>query len=255
MKEKVIIFIDGDHIGETYSSAIFENASLYGEIAEAHCFADFTQKGNDWVKSSYKYRIEIHHVPTIKKQADGTDPNTSDIALTCEVVDKLFTREDIATYIIVSNDKDYMPLAKKIRFYGKKAVSFYTQKNDQTIIAFDDCKILKSSARKLPETKQEKQIVDEHIIKNKATAKPTAKKAPPKYDDDVLNKTVKIIEELLKDNDELKLSNLGTELKNNKIEFPGQLKTFLNKLWQQSKKLSEHYKLIKRGTTSYIAKI
>lgn len=144
-----IVLIDGDNINESYTPVIFkEVGERYvesGEHFEVHCFCDFVKRKQSWQQSCYKYGVQLHYVPSIDKQKKSQpDPNTSDIALTGFTIKRLYEKPDLEVFVIVANDKDYVPLAKMImEELGKRAVIFYSEPNDTASEYYNEAVLLK----------------------------------------------------------------------------------------------------------------
>ncbi len=133
-----ILFIDGDNISGSLADYIYEAAKEFGQICEAHLFANFKGADSEWSLAAYRHALTIHHLPVIISKK-----NTTDIGLTIAVMQKLYTRPDAEVYIIASNDTDFMPLAAEIRAHGKVAVCLYTSKdNIQQTPAYDISKFV-----------------------------------------------------------------------------------------------------------------
>lgn len=220
---KIIVFIDGDNIDESYTQKIFEEAQAYGEVYEAHCFSDFVKRKQRWEAAYSQYRMQLHYVPGSEKQKGKPDPNTSDIAMTVLAIEKLYEIPDLETCIIVANDKDYIPLAKAVREkFHKKAVMFYTQQNDKAVNSYDEAVLL-----------QEKENAP-------AVVKPA--EDPAIYNFEAFCELIGCIDEQIKNNDKVLLANLGPKLKDKGIIYES-LQNYLKEMFKRYPILEQHYVL------------
>ncbi|MDE5755965.1 MAG: NYN domain-containing protein [Clostridia bacterium] len=233
---KVIILIDGDNLSGNCTNQIIQKAKKYGEIYETHCFANFLKRPN-WVSGYYENGMKLHFVPEIEKKKNGADPNTSDIELSVFAMKKLYECPEIDAFIIVADDKDYIPLAKAIREdFHKKAYLFYTQQGNRAPIAYDEAVVLTNEIVQEVEKPNEEVIVDR--VKN-----------------DFLNATLAILKNRFENGEkEVSLSVLGMDLK--KVNQKPN-KKFLNKLqelFNEYPVLNESYRLIGGGEARIVKK-
>ncbi|MDE6275315.1 MAG: NYN domain-containing protein [Clostridia bacterium] len=211
---KIIVLIDGDNLSGNCTNQIIQEAKRFGEIYELHCFADFLKRPN-WKSGYYECGMKLHFVPGIENKRSETDPNTSDIELSVFAMKKLYECPEIDAFIIVADDKDYIPLAKAIREdFHKKAYLFYTQQGNQATKAYDEAVILQQTVAK---AKANEPIESANIDKSER---------------DFLNKTVAVLNKCFSDGaKEVSLAVLGTELKGVKPKnnFQKKLKELITK--------------------------
>ena len=242
--EKLLILVDGDNIDETYTDRIFEKASEYGEIYEAHCFCDFVMKKKRWDRAYTKYMTSLHFIPGSDKKKGKPDPNTSDIALATFAVKKLYQSPEIDTCIIVSNDKDFIPLAKTIRAdFHKKAVMFYSQQADKAIESYNSAVCL------LDDDSLDTEAVTDSSVKPD-TAVVIKKDLVPQEVDYTDFKTcitlVNIIEELFDKYSHALLAEVSPRLTDNGIEYTTinkKLGNYLKKMFDKHSVLRDNYEL------------
>ena len=224
---KVILFIDGDNIDESYTQSIYENAQAFGEVYETHCFADFVKRKQRWYSAYTEYQMQLHYVPGSDKQKGKADPNTSDIALTALAMEKMYECGEIDVCIIAANDKDYIPLAKVVREkFHKKVVMFYTQQNDKAITSYDEAVLLKQDGVK---------------------AETEAEKETSRYYLRALRVVLDCLDEQPKNNNnEILLADFGLAIKNRGIDYGtsrGACGEFLKELFKRYPFLEKHYVL------------
>ncbi|MED3792322.1 NYN domain-containing protein [Niallia alba] len=91
--------------------------------------SDFTVKD---MTNIHNFGVEVKHC-----SVDGK--SSTDMELTIEVMDDLYTKNNIALFALVSNDRDYVPLYRAIKRMSKSTYSLTTKNghNDVTIV-FND---------------------------------------------------------------------------------------------------------------------
>ena len=241
---KLLICIDGDNVDESYTSAICNEAKRFAESnepIEIHCFCDFLKRKQAWKTAYYEYGVQLHYIPGMEKhKKNAPDPNTSDIALTAFAVKKLYENPELQTCIIVSNDKDYAPLAKMIMGeFHKKAVLFYSQTNDKATAFYSEAILLKEV---LPdnETADKKDVaVPVSDALSAATASKEANKIP--FIDFLTISAC--IEEQLQTTSTILLAELGPLLKSEGISYGKSLGKFLETVFNSYPVLKQQYKL------------
>ena len=172
---KAILFIDGDNVNNTdYVDSVISEAYKFGELSEKHIYANFKSVSDAWSQAIYKYAITAHHCPVITKRKNSTD-----IALAIDVVQHTYENEDVDTYIIATNDKDFMQLALYLRRIGKKSVCLYVDADCKACLAFDEAHIL-SPSKAAATTKKTAGATKEEAVKAaaQATKAKQSKKAP-----------------------------------------------------------------------------
>lgn len=239
--KKVILFVDGDNIDESYTQDIFENAQKLGEVYEAHCFSDFVKRKQRWECAYTECKTQLHFIPGSEKQKGKADPNTSDIAMAVFVIEKMYECPELDVCIIVANDKDYIPLAKEVREkFHKEAVMFYTQQSDKAIKAYDNAVLLKSAAER-----EETVSKEASAEKSEPVAKPAPAPAPSASDTfKELLIVLNCIEEQFQYGSEVLLSELGPVLVAKGINYGKSLgKKYLKDLFESHPWVKDKYVL------------
>jgi len=119
MENNVGIFIDAENIRYVDLPYIMMEAKKYGRIIVSRLYADWTEMCMDkWKNHIVNYGIEPVHCPKLPKK------NSVDIKLIDDIYDILYFKQSVHTYIIVSNDVDYLTPSRKIKLFGKLLVTF-----------------------------------------------------------------------------------------------------------------------------------
>lgn len=226
--DKLILLIDGDNITENYTKTIFDTAQTFGEVYEAHCFADFVKRKQSWYTAYTECKTQLHYIPASEKQKGRADPNTSDIALTAFAVERLYELPEIDVCIIAANDKDYIPLAKVIREkFHKKAVMLYTEQKDKAVVAFDQAILLRND--------------DNGAGDDDNDAGDDDNDEQVKHSDDVVISAC--IETRMEGKEYVLLSALAKDVKNAGIAYGKSLGKYLEEMFDNFPWLSNHYVL------------
>lgn len=236
--DKIGLFIDGDNIDESYTDCISEACKAFGEVYEAHCFSDFVQRKQRWETAYRKYGIELHYIPGSEKRRGKPDPNTSDIAMALYIAEKLYERPEIDVYIIVANDKDYIPLAKMIREkFRKKAIMFYNEENDSAVTSYDATVLLRKDCDSETLPLKTEAVKEVEPVKAITVAEDNQNYA-------TLVKLMYCIEEQFEKQGDVLLAEFGPVLKPAGVVYGKYLGKFLSQMFDKYSILKEHYRLV-----------
>ena len=123
-----------------------------------------------------EYELSIIDEPLKNKHkfivCNNNGKNSLDISLTIECMKDLVRNQSIHTYVIVSNDTDFIPLCKELKEYGKSCILFTDRiPNESTIDVYDkivnigDCKRDRDiKEHKLRELEKQKALEEERRI-------------------------------------------------------------------------------------------
>ncbi len=128
-KEKIAIFIDADNAPASNIDFILSELATYGVV-------NIRKAYGNWKKSSLKPWEEILHEYAIQpiQQFDLTkQKNASDIALTIDVMDVLYTK-NVDIICLVSSDSDFTPLATRSIAEGKLVLGFGERKTPDPFV-------------------------------------------------------------------------------------------------------------------------
>lgn len=92
-------------------------------------FADFTGKGFsiDDQTEIHSYGLEVYHCNIDKK-------NTTDAELMINAMKDLYEKPSIDVFVLVSNDRDYVPLIRAIKEKSKKTYALTTEKGTNKVV-------------------------------------------------------------------------------------------------------------------------
>lgn len=190
--------------------------------------------------------MQLHYIPSLDKQKGKPDPNTSDIALTAFAVQRMFECPEVDVCIVVANDKDYIPLAKFIRErLHKKAVMFYTQKNDRAILSYDEAVFLDDNVQETAEAVTVNIDEPKSEPADPSSAKQTKTSTKDVYTFDAFSILVQFLGQECSYEEEALLAELGPILKAYGINYGKKsLGKYLTEMFVRYPVLSENYELI-----------
>ncbi len=122
-RHNIALFIDADNTPASKIDFILSELARYGTVNMRRAY------GN-WTKSHLKPWHDILHENAIQpiQQFDVTkQKNASDIALTIDVMDTLYTK-GVDIFCLVSSDADFTPVATRVRAEGKIVLGFGEKK-------------------------------------------------------------------------------------------------------------------------------
>jgi hypothetical protein len=97
---------------------IFELARSYGDVTCAFAYADWRMRTvNQWQVDLYSRGVELVHV------LGRGGKNAVDIRMAIDLVESVFTDLDIDTYLVVSGDRDFLPVIKLLKRRGKSVIA------------------------------------------------------------------------------------------------------------------------------------
>lgn len=132
MSEHVGLFIDFENLiyglvdryGEQgayelfKTQLVFEVAQRYGVVTHAAAYADWRMKAvNQWQIELYSRGVELVHV------LGRGGKNAVDIRMAVDLVESVFIDELITTYLVVSGDRDFLPVIKLLKRKGKRVIA------------------------------------------------------------------------------------------------------------------------------------
>ncbi len=127
---QVAILIDADNIPASHAPRVFAAASSLGTLSVRRAYG----KGGaarDWSEAASDALCEIRVQASVGPSKNGTD-----IALAVDAMDILYNHAPDA-FCIVSNDRDFVPLANRLRAAGKLVHSICRLADERYKKAFD----------------------------------------------------------------------------------------------------------------------
>ena len=131
--EDAVVFFDFENIVYSLRQLMGENPNFeilmekcqeYGRVVLARAYADWSRH-NTVIPALQASGFDPVYVPTYfyDNQERRTRKNAVDIHIAIEAVEVMFTQPQISVYILLTGDKDFIPLANALRRYGKTVVA------------------------------------------------------------------------------------------------------------------------------------
>lgn len=112
---RVAVLIDAENIGAEHGAAVLTCAERLGDVVVARLYADFSSPAfAAWLGLAHRSSLQPVFQPS-----GGKGKNSADIALTIDAMDILLTTP-IESFLLVSNDRDFVPLATRLRAAGRR---------------------------------------------------------------------------------------------------------------------------------------
>jgi len=138
MQPSLAILIDADNITASSAPAVFAHAATLGRPIIRRIFGRPTVIAG-WIDAARTELYEFRPQPSVATAKNGTD-----IALAVDAMDILYSNAPEA-YCIVSNDRDFVPLAIRLRGSGRNVHAVCRRADTRYAMAFDS--VLELDAR------------------------------------------------------------------------------------------------------------
>lgn len=141
---------------------LMERCREFGRVILARAYADWSEYSRMFTSQMFANGFEPVYVPT-RKVYDSANrsearKNSVDIHITIDIIKSLFLHESVDTLILISGDRDYVPLINEIRQKGKSvfAIGVAGCTSSELSIAVDEMffyhQLLANEEDKEPET-------------------------------------------------------------------------------------------------------
>ena len=133
-EHKVGVFFDYENI--VYSlrnrfeqkanfEALIDKCKEFGTLCVAKAFADW---GLPYMSPALMYALqsagfELTFVPTGSTQSNAPRKNVADLYMAVSIMDSLFTRPEIDTFVLMTGDRDFMLLVNYLKQRGKRVIA------------------------------------------------------------------------------------------------------------------------------------
>ena len=100
---------------------LFRLAEEYGQVVLANAYADWRSRDvNQFQTDLYRLGLDLVHV--FGKRQASRFKNAVDVKMAVDAVEAIWTLPHVATFVIVSGDRDFIHVLKTLRRYGKTVV-------------------------------------------------------------------------------------------------------------------------------------
>jgi uncharacterized protein (TIGR00288 family) len=124
--ENIYISVHDRHDADPNFEYVMDKCAEYGRITIARAYADWYRYPRV-TSALYAHGIEPMYVPTYYYQRDKSHSvsaikNSVDIHLCIDAIKVLYGYPNIGSYVLVTGDRDFIPVVNTIRQYGKWVV-------------------------------------------------------------------------------------------------------------------------------------
>jgi len=118
-RKKIAVFIDIQNMNEnTRFDALFSKLETSGTVELKMAYAEWKDVGPMIRKNMLRQHVK--QIQTSRLASSGK--NGADMQIVIDVMNTLYQREDVDTFVIVAGDTDYVPLINEIASRGKRCV-------------------------------------------------------------------------------------------------------------------------------------
>lgn len=128
INRKIAVLIDAENAQASKIEDILKDISTYGRIVTKRAYANWTKA----VLKPWEKEVKRFAIGTIQQFDFASGKNASDMALTIDAMDLLYTK-NYDCFVIVSSDSDFTSLAMKLHESGAFVVGYG---NKQTVVSF-----------------------------------------------------------------------------------------------------------------------
>lgn len=161
----VALFIDHDNIEislgersrskkyETYDiKKIIEEIKSYGVLAVGRAYIHhFSNEKKYYVY--FENGIEPVYTPRFVNEESSK--SLADPMMICDIMETVFIKPDVQTYVLLTNDKDFLPVIRKLASYGKKVILMCVAGNALSDKLVSECNMHDFPVKEVPRFKKE----------------------------------------------------------------------------------------------------
>ena len=121
-QDGVAVFIDFENVHKTLGdqpvSQLFQRLKSEGSVMLAQCYGDWGRF------SKSKHKLAKAGIQLAELPAGKTGKNSADMQMTVDALEAAFLYPHVTTFVIVSGDRDFVPLVQSLRRLGKEVWAF-----------------------------------------------------------------------------------------------------------------------------------
>ena len=139
---RLAVLIDAENVASPFAPAILAKARSAGQLNVVRLFGDFTeQRLSGWLDIA---RAQGHD--TRLQLSGGRSKNSTDIALAIDAMDILYAGA-VDGFVLVSDDRDFIPLAGRLRAAGKRVYVICLKPDDRLASICSEVFVLRPPAK------------------------------------------------------------------------------------------------------------
>jgi uncharacterized LabA/DUF88 family protein len=139
-----------------------------GQLAIRRAYANW------YYFDEYKYDMTLNSIDLVQVYSVGQGKNRADIRIVVDALEAAFIHKHVNTFVIISGDSDFGPLASKLQSYGKKVIGVGPpgeRSHKLFVRACNEFISLENVLRVQPDKKQEQKPEKHHNNKNNSSKK------------------------------------------------------------------------------------
>jgi len=109
-------------IGSYNYDALVEVASKAGQVVLGRVYLVTDRSSAGMLHKFFEFGIEPVYTPEYDTGDEDRPKSLADPMMVCDIMQTLYERPFIKTFVIVSGDKDFIPVMRKISEHGKRAI-------------------------------------------------------------------------------------------------------------------------------------
>jgi uncharacterized LabA/DUF88 family protein len=201
--QKLAVLIDADNVSSDFVVPLLDEITKYGSISVKRIYGDWSSPRLD----KWKEQLLPHAITPVQQFAYTKGKNATDMAIVIDAMDLLYSNLfDI--FCIVSSDSDFTRLALRIKENGIAVYGFGLKKTPESLIKACDKFIHLENLIKIEKAPSTSILIPEDTNSN--TLKP---------DIELINLIKNAIEKIKDKDGWAPLGQIGTHIKNNKLDF------------------------------------
>ena len=120
--KRIALFIDSENVSPKYIEAVMNELPKYGTLVISRFYGDKTISNTDWIQAALKFSLK-----PMQQYVVASKKNAADMAMAIDCLEIMY-QEKADTFVLVTSDSDFTPLATKLREYGKFVVGIGKEK-------------------------------------------------------------------------------------------------------------------------------
>lgn len=125
----IALLIDADNSPSRFAQRIFSELARHGKVNIRRAYGNWT---SSYLKG-WEALLQEHAIQPIQQYDLTKGKNATDIAMTIDAMDILYTKQ-VDTFCIVTSDCDFTPLATRILSEGRTVIGFGERKTPSVFV-------------------------------------------------------------------------------------------------------------------------
>ena len=175
---------------------VLERLLLKGSIVAKKAYCDW-DRYKSFKSGMHEAAFELIEIPHLRQSGK----NSADIRMVVDALDLCYTKEHIDTFVIISGDSDFSPLASKLRENAKTVIgvgvknstSDLLMSNCDEFIFYDDLVAERETSRNRRRGKPRAKVAEPAKTEDKAGEKPKAQSDPTNEAIDLVLDTIEAL--------------------------------------------------------------